>query len=366
MGLESVATQELRQLGYTDMTTENGRIVLRGTATDVARLNLWMRTADRIKIVVGRFKAETFDELFEGTKALPWEAYLPFDAAFPVQGKSVRSVLTSVPDCQSIVKKAIVDRMSAKQIQFMSFDESGDTFPIEINVTKDWAEITLDTSGTGLHKRGYRLDQGEAPLKETLAAALVLLTNWKPHMPFIDPMCGSGTLAIEAAMIGLRLAPGFNRSFISERWPLIPTDVWEKAREEAEDLADYDTRLSIFASDIDHRMIETSQENALEAGLMSDIEFKQMQLADLTLPDENGVLVSNPPYGERMGDEKGTKAIAEQVGQLIQTRPDWSYYLITADKQFEKNAGQKATKKRKLFNGYLETQYYQFWASKHH
>ncbi|TDQ41475.1 THUMP domain-containing class I SAM-dependent RNA methyltransferase [Aureibacillus halotolerans] len=364
MGLEAVAKNEIKQLGYPEAISENGRVVLQGSAKDVAKLNLWLRTVDRVKLLVGRFEATSFDDLFEGTKALSWEAYLPFDAAFPVSGKCVRSQLYSVPDCQSIVKKAIVERLAANQVQFQKFDESGATFPIEINVTKDIAELTLDTSGSGLHKRGFRLGQGEAPVKETLAAALVLLTNWKPDMPFIDPLCGSGTITLEAAMIGMNIAPGFNRGFAAEHWPIISEKYWNEVREEAEDLARYDQELSISGSDIDHRMIDIAKENAMEAGLQDNIDYRQMQLSDLHLKTEQGVLVTNPPYGERLGDKEIAMELAESLGDLYKQQPSWSFYVITSDKRFESFFGPQATKRRKLFNGQIETQYYQYWAKR--
>lgn len=299
MGLEAIAAKEVRNLGY-ECKTENGRVLFQGDEKAIARANLWLRTADRIKIRVGCFKAFTFDELFEQTKALPWERFLPVDAEFPVQGKSVKSKLYSVPDCQAIVKKAIVERLKKAYHHPSWLEENGDLFKIEVAIHKDEAELLLDTSGSGLHKRGYRAGQGEAPLKETLAAALVFLTNWTPDRPFIDPFCGSGTIPIEAALIGQNIAPGFNRSFVSETWPWMDATIWEEARTEVEDLAEYDRELDIIGTDIDHRMIDISKQNAYEAGLGEMIQFKQMQVKDLHTTKQYGVIVGNPPYGERL------------------------------------------------------------------
>lgn len=294
MGLEAIAAKEVRNLGY-ECKTENGRVLFRGDEKAIARANLWLRTADRIKIRVGRFKAFTFDELFEQTKALSWEQFLPVDAEFPVQGKSVKSKLYSVPDCQAIVKKAIVERLKKAYHHPSWLEENGALFKIEVAIHKDEVELLLDTSGSGLHKRGYRAGQGEAPLKETLAAALVLLTNWTPDRPFIDPFCGSGTIPIEAALIGQNIAPGFNRSFVSETWPWMDAAIWDDARTEVEDLAEYDRELDIVGTDIDHRMIDISKQNAYEAGLGEMIQFKQMQVKDLHTTKQYGVIVGNPP-----------------------------------------------------------------------
>jgi len=309
MGLESVVAKEVQQLGF-DTTVENGKIMFEGIEEDIARANLWLRTADRVKIVMGEFKVYSFDQLFEQTKALPWESLLPVDAAFPVSGKSIKSQLYSVPDCQAIVKKAIVEKLKAVYKRTSFLDETGPTYKIEVAIRNDVATLTIDTSGAGLHKRGYRLNQGEAPLKETMAAALVQLTNWRPDRPFHDPFCGSGTIAIEAALIGQNIAPGFNRSFISEEWPVMKKAIWDKVRKEAEDAADYDQVLEIYATDIDHKMVEIAKQNAIEAGLGEIIQFKQMQVRDFTAFNDQGVIVGNPPYGERIGEEEAVETIS--------------------------------------------------------
>lgn len=363
MGLESIVAKEVRDLGY-ECTVENSRISFKGDELAIARSNLWLRTADRVKIKVGEFRATSFDELFEKTKALPWEELLPEDAEFPVSGKSLKSKLFSVSDCQAIVKKAIVARLQKAYKRTSWLEENGPTFKIEVALLKDIATLTIDTSGAGLHKRGYRADQGEAPLKETLAAALVLLTNWSADKPFIDPFCGSGTIPIEAALIGQNIAPGFNREFISEQWPFIPETVWDQARNEAEDLARYDQPLMITGSDIDHRMVKIAEENAFEAGLGDLISFKQMRVQDLTVKQDYGVIVGNPPYGERLGDKPAVEKMYRDMGQVFSGLDTWSIYILTSHPDFETLYGRPATKKRKLFNGFIRTDLYQYWGKR--
>ncbi|MBT2690066.1 class I SAM-dependent RNA methyltransferase [Bacillus sp. ISL-47] len=363
MGLEALAAKEVRDLGY-ECEVENGRITYKGDETAIVRSNLWLRTADRIRIKVGEFKATSFDELFEKTKSLPWENYLPENAEFPVSGKSVKSKLFSVSDCQAIVKKAIVERMRTKYKKTGWLEENGPLFKIEVALHKDVALLTIDASGSGLHKRGYRAGQGEAPLKETLAAALVMLTNWTPDKPFVDPFCGSGTIPIEAALIGQNIAPGFNREFISEAWHWIPEKVWEDARNEAEDVANYDQPLDIAGADIDHRMVKIAEENAFEAGLGELINFKQMQVRDFTTTKGYGVIVGNPPYGERLGEKAAVQRMYAEMGKAFAPLDTWSIYILTSDEEFETHFGKPATKKRKLFNGFIRTDYYQYWGKR--
>lgn len=360
MGLEAIVAREVKDLGY-DCQVENGKVLFKGDETAIARANMWLRTADRIKILVGEFKAYSFDELFENTKSLSWEKYLPEDAEFPVQGKSVKSKLYSVPDCQAIVKKAIVERLRKAYKRTSWLDETGPLYKIEVAIHKDKASITLDTSGQGLHKRGYRIGQGEAPLKETLAAALIKLTTWNPDRPFLDPFCGSGTIPIEAALIGQNIAPGFNREFLSEKWSFIPADIWDNVRMEAEDLANYDQPLEIIGTDIDHRMVNVSKENAMEAGLGDLVKFKQMQVRDFTTDLEYGVAVGNPPYGERLGERPEVEKMYKEMGEAFEKLDTWSVYMLTSHEDFERFYGKPATKKRKLFNGFIRTDYYQYW-----
>lgn len=364
MGLEAIVGREIKELGY-EPKIENGRVLFQAPMSAIPRCNLWLRSADRLKILVGEFKAVTFDELFEETKGLPWENFISEDGEFPVSGKSVKSKLFSVSDCQAIVKKAIVERLRLKYgVVSKMMPETGSLYKIEVALRKDIASLTIDTSGTGLHKRGYRVGQGEAPLKETLAAALLLLTNWTPDKLLIDPFCGSGTIPIEAAFIGQNIAPGFNRSFASESWDFLPKNSWEKAFEEAEDLANYDQDLQIIGSDIEHKMIDIAKQNSLEAGLGEIITWKQMQVKDLNIRDNNGYIVTNPPYGQRIGEEKEVATVYQALGQIMKDHQTWSVYVLTAFKNFEKTYGSKATKKRKLFNGFIETNYYQYFGKK--
>ncbi|MFP8640922.1 class I SAM-dependent RNA methyltransferase [Priestia aryabhattai] len=361
MGIEALVAKEVRALGY-ECEVDNGKVIFEGDELAIARCNLWLRTADRIKVQVGQFKARTFDELFEQTKALNWGDYLPVDAQFPVSGKSVKSKLFSVSDCQSIVKKAIVDSMKEHYNKTTGWlEETGSTFKIEVALLKDVATLTIDASGAGLHKRGYRVGQGEAPLKETLAAALIMLTPWNANRPFVDVFCGSGTIAIEAALIGQNIAPGFNRDFLSEEWPWMSASIWDKAREEAEDLANYDQVLDIAGHDIDHRMVKVAEQNAFEAGLGDLIQFKQMQVRDFTTPKEYGIIIGNPPYGERLSDRPSVEKMYAEMGEAFSKLDTWSIYMLTSHEQFEQYYGKKATKKRKLFNGFIKTDYYQYW-----
>ena len=363
MGLESLVADEVKALGY-KTTSENGKIYFQGDELAIAKTNLWLRVADRVRIVAGEFEATTFDDLFEQTKAIPWERFLPVDAEFPVAGKSVKSTLYSVPDCQAIVKKAIVERLKIAYKRIGFFDESGPLFKLEVSILKDKVTLTIDSSGTGLHKRGYRLAQGDAPLKETLAAALVKVSRWNPNRPFVDPFCGSGTIAIEAAMIGQNIAPGYNREFLSEEWPWINKNIWDQVREEAEDLAKYDQPLDISGFDYDPRMIKVAQENAAGAGFMDLIKFQTCDVRDLTLEGMNGVMVGNPPYGERLGEVEEAEEITQELGRIMKNYPSWSVYMLSSLENYEKMYGHRATKKRKLFNGFIRTDLYQFWGQR--
>jgi putative N6-adenine-specific DNA methylase len=365
MGIEALVAREIKSLGYEDVKVENGRVLFKADESGICRANLWLRTADRVKILVGEFKATTFDELFEKTKAIPWQKYIPRNAQFPVLGKSQKSKLFSVSDCQAIVKKAIVDKLKATQnIQGMLI-EDGPLFRIEVSLVKDIATLTIDTTGReGLHKRGYRVAQGEAPLKETLAASLVMLTNWNPDLPFVDPFCGSGTIAIEAALIGQNIAPGSFRSFASEDWHWIGKKRWEEARQEVEDLANYDQPLNIIGSDIDHRMIRVAQENAEEVGLGDIISFKQMQVKDFTTKSDYGYVVANPPYGERLNDRPYVEKLYSDMGKVFRQLDTWSVYVMTSHEGFEECYGAPASKKRKLFNGFIKTDYYQYFGKR--
>ena len=359
-GIEALVGKELRTLGY-DCQVENGKAYFTGNDYDIAKTNIYLRTADRIKIVFGQFTAKTFDSLFEQTKALPWEQILPVDAEFPVSGKSVKSTLHSVPNCQSIVKKAIVNRLSAAYARRTHLPETGALYPIEVSILKDVVTLTIDTSGTSLFKRGYRTEKGGAPLKENMAAALVMLTNWFPDKPFYDPCCGSGTIPIEAALIGLNIAPGLNRSFAAEKWTFFDPKAFDTVRQEARKEIRTDVTLDILGADIDGSMIEIAKQNAIKAGVSKHIEFKQMQLKDFRTKKENGVLVANPPYGDRLLSEEQAQNIYRQMGQTYEPLETWSKYILTSDLSFEEHYGKQATKKRKLYNGAIRTDYFQFW-----
>ncbi|WP_204171306.1 MULTISPECIES: class I SAM-dependent RNA methyltransferase [unclassified Staphylococcus] len=364
MGLEAVVSKEIQELGYTT-TVENGKIFFEGDEAAIVKCNLWLRTADRIKIVVGQFNATTFDELFEKTKELPWETIIEKEGNFPVQGRSVKSTLYSVPDCQAIVKKAIVERLKSAYKEKGWLDESGAKYPVEVSLLKDKALLTIDTSGSGLNKRGYRLAQGEAPIKETLAASLIKLANWTGDTPLIDPFCGSGTIAIEACLIAQNIAPGFNRDFVSETWDIMPDRLYDELRDEADQQANYDRPLKIYASDIDPEMIEIARRNAEEVGLSDIINFKVQDVNTLSIESAEPVaLIGNPPYGERIGDRAEVEEMYSYIGQLMQEHPYLSTYILTSNNEFEFLVNQKATKRRKLFNGYIECTYYQYWGSK--
>ncbi|HGH0831360.1 TPA: class I SAM-dependent RNA methyltransferase [Staphylococcus pseudintermedius] len=364
MGLESIVAREVQDLGY-ETRVENGRIYFEGDASAIVKANLWLRTADRVKLIVGQFEAVTFDSLFEQTKNLPWEQFIPTDGQFPVQGRSLKSKLFSVPDVQAITKKAIVERLkNAHQVSGW-LDESGAKYPVEVAILKDKVLLTIDTSGSGLNKRGYRLAQGEAPIKETLAASLVKLANWTGDTPLIDPFCGSGTIAIEACLIAQNIAPGFNRSFISEQWDIIPKGLYDQKRAEADELAHYDKEIEIYASDIDPEMVEIAQRNADEVGVGDIIRFEVKDVNTLTINHDGPIgLIGNPPYGERIGDRAEVEEMYRNLGILMQNHPNLSLYIMTSNKEFEYLANRKATKRRKLFNGYIETTYYQYWANK--
>ncbi len=362
-GIEGIVARELKDLGY-KVQTENGRVRFEGDASDIAKTNIWLRTADRIKIVFGEFEAKSFESLFDQTYALPWDDILTFDAEFPVAGKSIKSQLHSVPNIQRIVKKAISKKMQDVYARKTFLPETGAKYPIEVSIRKNRVLLTIDTSGSSLFKRGYREHKGVAPLKENMAAALVMLTTWHKNRPLYDPTCGSGTILIEAALMGRNIAPGLKRSFIAEEWLLLDQAVWPIVRQEAEAAIDYESELDILGTDIDHRMIEIAKDNAEKAGVGQDIVFKQMQLSDYVPERDYGILISNPPYGDRMLSEEDVHELYRQMGDIYRNMPTWSKYILSSDEQFEHFYGEPATKKRKLYNGSLKVDYYQYWSTK--
>lgn len=362
-GVEALVGNELRDLGY-EVQVENGRVRFQGDEKDIAKTNLWLRIADRVKIVVGEFNAKTFDDLFEKTKALPWDEFVPMDGKVHISGKSVQSTLYSVPSVQSIVNKAVIESIKDAYHRRGRLPETGALYPIEVSLRKDKALITLDTTGDSLFKRGYRTEKGGAPLKENLAAALIALTTWHKDRPFVDPTCGSGTIAIEAALIGQNIAPGFNRSFLCEDWDWMSEDMWEEVREEADELMDYDAELDILGFDIDENMIKIAKKNALAAGVSHNITFKQQSVKDFKTDKKFGIMISNPPYGDRMGEEEAVHRLYREMGEVFRPLNTWSKYIITSDLEFEKYYGEKATKKRKLYNGTIRTDYFQYWGDR--
>lgn len=365
-GLEAVVGREIRDLGI-DCQVENGKVRFQGDARTIATTNLWLRAADRIKIVVGEFPACTFEELFQGVYKLDWENYLPLGAKFPIsKAKCVKSKLHNEPSVQAISKKAVVKKLQKvyHRPEGVPLQESGAEFRIEVSILKDKATVMIDTTGASLFKRGYRVEKGGAPIKENMAAAIIELSNWYPDKPFIDPTCGSGTFCIEAAMIGMNIAPGFNRDFAFEEWNWVDDDLVQQVRDEAEEKANYDIELDISGFDIDGRMIDIAKKNAEEAGLADVIKLKQMRLQDLKTDKINGVIVSNPPYGERLLDDKAVDILYNEMGQTFAPLKTWSKFILTSDEQFERKYGSQADKKRKLYNGTLRVDLYQFYGER--
>lgn len=363
-GLEAVVKREIQALGYRIIKSEDGKITYMGDERAVVRSNLWLRSADRVLLKMAEFKALEFEELFQQTRGLPWEELIPMDGKFTVTGTSVKSKLHSVPACQSIVKKAVVERLR-EYYCVEHFEETGAEYTIKVTLLKDNVTLTVDTSGPGLHKRGYRVCDVAAPIKETLAAAMVQLSFWRAGRLLIDPCCGSGTIPIEAAMIGRNIAPGLNRSFAAEGWEMIPPELWKEERRKAFEAVDYETDLRIFAFDVDPRAIAAAQENAIEAGVDDCIVFKRMNMARLEAREPGGIIITNPPYGERIGEAQQIENIYKKYRSFFSENPTWSLFLITTDKELEEKAvGRPADRRRKLYNGRLEVCYYQFHGKK--
>ena len=359
-GLEAVVKREIEQLGYRILKTEDGKVTYMGDERAIVRSNLWLRSADRVLLKMAEFEAREFEELFQRTKALDWEQLVPLDGKFTVTGTSVKSRLHSVPACQKIVKKAIVEKLK-EFYDVETFPETGAQYTVKVTILKDRVTLTIDTSGAGLHKRGYRQADVAAPIKETLAAALVQLSFWKAGRILVDPCCGSGTIPIEAAMIGRNIAPGLNRSFACEEWELIEKDIWREEKKAAFQAIDYNAELEIYGYDINGRAVRAAMENAQEAGVDDCVAFRRQDVAKLEPTGENGIIIVNPPYGERIGEEAQIKEIYKALGGFLKDYPDWSLFMITTDKEAEERvAGRKADRRRKLYNGRLEACYYQF------
>lgn len=364
-GLEAVLKREIIELGYEITSVEDGRVTFIGDAEAVCRANVFLRTAERILIKVGQFHAETFDELFEGTKALPWEEYLPQNAKFWVaKAASVKSKLFSPSDIQSIMKKAMVERMR-KVYRVNWFPEDGDAFPIRVFLHKDEVTVSLDTTGESLHKRGYRKLTAKAPIAENLAAALIMLTPWNKTRILVDPFCGSGTIPIEAAMMAANMAPGMNRSFLAESWThIIPKKEWYACMDEAAELVDFSQMPDIQGYDIDDEMVRIARENAKLAGVEQYIHFQRRGIEALSHPKKYGFIITNPPYGERLEDKNTIASIYRTLGERYRQLDSWSLYVITSYEDAQQMIGRKADKNRKIYNGMLKTYYYQFMGSK--
>ena len=359
-GLESVVADEVRKLGYEEARVENGKVTYKADALAICRSNLWLRVADRVRLKIGEFRAETFDTLFEQTKALSWEEYLPQNARFPVDGKSIKSKLFSVSDCQAIVKKAIVERLKLTyKVQW--YEENGPLYPIEVALLNDVVTLTIDTSGQGLHKRGYRLEATAAPLKETLAAALIYLAKWYPDTPLADQFCGSGTIPIEAAMIGLNIAPGYRRRFVAEEWPQVAKELWSQARQEAGDVLTPHRPLEINGTDIDPKAMGLTRQNAALAGVGGKIHLQAQPVSSFSSKKKYGKIICNPPYGERLGEVEQVQSLYKEMGTVFRKLESWSYYVLTANPTFERHFGQTASKKRKLYHGDIKVDYYQYF-----
>ena len=361
-GLEAICRREMQSLGYEDLQVENGRIIMKGTFADVVRLSLWLRTADRIRIRIASFRAETFVELFDKTKEINWQEIIPGGGAFPIDAKSVKSKLFSISDCQKIVKKAMVDKLKEDR-QEEWLDESGALYRFQVGLLNDIAEITLDTAGASLHKRGYRKLIGLAPLKETMAAAMIDLSYWNKNRLLLDPMCGSGTIPIEAALMARNIAPGLNRSFTAEAWTNTDQGLWQEERIKAKRLIDYDQEVKIYGYDSSPEVLEAARTNADDAGVLEDLVFEERDFLKLNnkLPWEYGVMITNPPYGERIDERDEAIQIYRKFGQLLKANPTWSSYLLTSNEDFEGAAERKSDRKRKLFNGNIRVDYHQFY-----
>ncbi len=360
-GLERQLGEEIDALGLKRVETIDGRVLFEGEEKDIARANINLRLAERVFIVLGRFHAESFSELFDGTYALPWHEWITIDDEFPVTGHSIKSKLTSIPDCQSIVKKAIVNRLS-KEYGIAWFEETGVKYKVEFFILKDEAMLLIDTSGVALHKRGYRPDAGAAPLRETLAASIALTSRPKDDVLIWDPFCGSGTIAIEAAMIARRIAPGLKREFAAEKFPRIPEQMWIEAREEAAALEIKDSTFEAWASDIDEDMLDIVYENALRAGVEENINIFHADARKIQKPaDRRGTIICNPPYGERMGDMREVEQLYREIGKNFKSFEPWHIYVITSCEYFERLYGRRSDKSKKLYNGMLPCTLYQFF-----
>ena len=363
-GVEGIVAKELKELGFWDVKIGTGRVDFSGTLKDICRTNIWLRCADRVFLKIAEFKAETFDELFDQTKKLPWSDIIPRDAKFPVaRVSSVKSKLFSKSDCQAIVKKAIVESMK-KSYELQYLPETGEDYFIKIELLNDIATLSIDTSGQGLHKRGYRPIGSEAPIKETLAAALIKLSDWNENRALLDPTCGTGTILIEAAMMMKNIAPGGNRRFVSEKWPLIPKELWSDMRDDAYSREKTDVDCKIYGSDRDGRVLNTARDIIKLAGMENCIYVQKLPLSEISSKYDNGTIICNPPYGTRSADREDARKLYKEMGKVFKENfTTWSYYIITPDTDFENLFGTKSNKNRKLYNGGIKCYYYQYSSS---
>lgn len=362
-GMEAIVAQEIKILGFENIVVENGRVLFDSDLEGLMKANLWLRTAERIFIMVGTFKATTFEKLFDGIHQMPWEVYIPKDAAFPIDAKSVKSKLFSLSDIQSLSKKAIVKRLT-KLYKVEWFEESKETYKILVSILKDEVTVMIDSSGAGLHRRGYRAKGNEAPLKETLAAGLLSVSRWRPNMPLIDPFCGSGTILIEAALMAKNIAPGLNRKFDLETWRWVDAEISKSARKKAFEAIQQDVEVFINGYDMDPRAIAIARENADLAGVDDLIHFQVRNISDFSTSKPYGHIICNPPYGERLNEQAEVEKLYKLMGKVFADYPRWSKYIITSYENFEKVYGTKATKNRKLYNGRIKTYYYQYFGER--
>ncbi|HCQ5967130.1 class I SAM-dependent RNA methyltransferase [Clostridioides difficile] len=360
-GMEKMLAREITNLGYEIIKTEDGRITYKTDEFGIAKSNMWLRCAERVHLKIAEFEAKSFDELFENTKRINWSRYIPYGAQFPIsKASSIKSKLYSTPDVQAIVKKAIVESLKKSYLEDGLLKEDKEKYPIFVFIHKDKVTISIDTTGDALHKRGYREKANKAPIRETLAAGLIYLTSWKAGRVLVDPMCGSGTILIEAAMIGINMAPGLNREFISEKWRTLDKKIWWDVRKDAFNKIDSESKFKIYGYDIDEESIDIARENAEIAGVDEYIEFNVGDATQFKSEDEFGFIITNPPYGERLEDKDSVKQLYKELGYAFRKLKNWSYYLITSYEDFEYEFGQKADKKRKLYNGMLKTNFFQY------
>ncbi|MCC0643128.1 MULTISPECIES: THUMP domain-containing class I SAM-dependent RNA methyltransferase [unclassified Clostridioides] len=360
-GMEKMLAREITNLGYEIIKTEDGRITYKTDEFGIAKSNMWLRCAERVHLKIAEFEAKSFDELFENTKRINWSKYIPYGAQFPIsKASSIKSKLYSTPDVQAIVKKAIVESLKKSYLEDGLLKEDKEKYPIFVFIHKDKVTLSIDTTGDALHKRGYREKANKAPIRETLASGLIYLTPWKAGRTLVDPMCGSGTILIEAAMIGINMAPGLNREFISEKWRTLDKKIWWDVRKDAFNKIDNESKFKIYGYDIDAECIDIARENAEIAGVDEYIEFNVGDATKFKSEEEFGFIVTNPPYGERLEDKDSVKQLYKELGYAFRKLKNWSYYLITSYEEFEYEFGQKAAKKRKLYNGMLKTNFFQY------